>query len=636
MAGKYEILMKLAEGGMAEVLLVRVRGGGSFEKYAVMKRLLPHLALDPAVRAMFLDEARIAGQLQHDNIAQVFDSGEAGGALFMVMEYLHGEDLRGLLRRTRELDEEGLRLEVALAIAAAAARGLHHAHEQVDVDGAPLHLVHRDVSSSNLFVTFSGGVKVVDFGIAFAARRSSETRTGTIKGKVAYMAPEQCLGRALDRRTDLWGLGVVLHELVAGQRPFDRATESDFEVMTRICEGAYRDPAEVAPGLPDEVAGLIRRCLTVAPEGRPPSAEAVSLEIEQIAERLGLSLSPRTVALEMERLFGRRVEPWVPWAGGGTGTRGPRLSAQATQVEPPSQAAAEASLWAGTTQAAAQPMGSGAHAERRAEPAPPTPAGSVTGRPPARSRRWLLAAAIALTLTALGMSIALLVRPPRSRAAADPAASADASAIATTAAAADTDAVAGSAAAGDSAALADADALAAADTAAAAGSTAPATADTARVDPSPPRPSRRAPPSPRPPPRPGRNDDTPETSPEPAPRPRAGDADACIAAARAQLESASARAGQLEQGARGVLFAARRDLEAARDLLGRGTPDLRCDPAAPHPDRTILRRELAVLEHRLESQERARQVVFRRRGRDLFFSDAQSGEDLSAAALDQR
>src|SRR5690606_3655517 len=149
--------MKLAEGGMAEVLLVRVRGGGSFEKYAVMKRLLPHLALDPAVRAMFLDEARIAGQLQHDNIAQVFDSGEAGGALFMVMEYLHGEDLRGLLRRTRELDEEGLRLEVALAIAAAAARGLHHAHEQVEFDGRPLHLVHRDVSSSNLFVTFSGG-----------------------------------------------------------------------------------------------------------------------------------------------------------------------------------------------------------------------------------------------------------------------------------------------------------------------------------------------------------------------------------------------------------------------------------------------------------------------------------------------
>ena len=657
-AGKYEVLFKLAEGGMAEVLLVRARGGGSFEKYLVMKRLLPHLARDRSVRAMFLDEGRLAAQLHHENIAQVLDSGEADGTLFMTMEYLHGEDVRGLLRRTRELDEEGLPLDAALTIAVGAASGLHHAHEQVDVDGSPLGLVHRDVSSSNLIVTFSGGVKVVDFGIAFAARRMSETRTGTIKGKVAYMAPEQCLGHPLDRRTDLWGLGVVLYELTCGRRPFDRgAVESEYEVMTRIVEGGYTDPRDLTPGYPAALAELIRRALSVDPAGRFDSAEAMAIELERVAAELGLVLSQRVLARTMERLFGRRVEPWVPWAEAqkAGGDRGPRMSAQATQQVAAADVEAEA-MWSGPTQAAlvgspeavVAPGGSPAvvvapggspqpvvvvrDGMRRAVVAPGGSA-DAAGAPAAASapawraaRRWLLLGAAAIALAALGASIALAVGGSGSAAPGGtdrlalswPDAGAlagelpDASAAPGQLAAARADAGAGAGAGAELAAeLAERS------------SRAPARRERSEA-----ARGRRT--------EPGGEGPRRTLARDAGPGARFGSAADCAGAAKERLERVAAAVVQLEQGATGLLLAARRDLEAGRDLLGRGTPALRCDPDAPHPDRTALRRELAVLEHRVAAQERARGVAFRRAGVDLFFRDADSGAELDAAALRRR
>src|SRR5262245_24036371 len=200
--GSFEIVGHLATGGMAEILLGRASGPSGFERIAVIKRVLPHLASEPRFAQMFLDEARIAALIRHPNVVQIHELACEGDQLFIVMEYLEGESVAGLLRR---LIAQQTRLPPALAahIVAEACCGLHAAHELVDHSGRPLGVVHRDVSPQNIFVTYDGAVKVLDFGIAVARDRVTKTETGQLKGKFEYMAPEQCLGKALDRRADL-------------------------------------------------------------------------------------------------------------------------------------------------------------------------------------------------------------------------------------------------------------------------------------------------------------------------------------------------------------------------------------------------------------------------------------------------
>src|SRR5437762_8741170 len=196
---------------MAEIFLARGVSTTGVERYCVLKRILRDRASDVLFVRMFLDEARLAAQLQHPNIAQVYDIGKLGDSYFFTMEYVHGETVRALLHRAQGL-RRTLPINSVLTIVAGAAAGLHHAHVRVGIDGRALDIVHRDVSPSNLMVSYEGSVKLVDFGVAKAADRMSETRSGTVKGKISYLSPEQCRGQSIDRRSDLFALGIVFWE----------------------------------------------------------------------------------------------------------------------------------------------------------------------------------------------------------------------------------------------------------------------------------------------------------------------------------------------------------------------------------------------------------------------------------------
>jgi serine/threonine protein kinase len=230
---------------MAELFHARRVGIEGFQQDVALKRIRPEFAHDRDFVAMFLDEARLAATLQHPNIAHVYDIGLDGGSYFFTMELLQGADLARLLRAAA-LDRVPLSLEHALTIVAGAAAGLHYAHERRDVDGRPLGIVHRDVTPQNIFVTRDGGVKLIDFGIAKAARRSTETREGALKGKVRYMSPEQCKSEELDRRSDVFSLSVVLWELTTGRQLYTGAKE--YDLMRAIVDSDAPRPSTINPG----------------------------------------------------------------------------------------------------------------------------------------------------------------------------------------------------------------------------------------------------------------------------------------------------------------------------------------------------------------------------------------------------
>ncbi|HUS27961.1 MAG TPA: serine/threonine-protein kinase, partial [Kofleriaceae bacterium] len=247
MLGKYEILKKLATGGMAEIYLARVRGNAGFEKLVVIKRILPTVADDPTFVRMFLDEARLAATLHHPNIADVYEVGEHEGAPFFAMEFVHGQDVRAIRQGARKTKER-VPLAIALAIIHGGASALDYAHDRTGSDGKPLNLVHRDVSSSNILVSYEGAIKLIDFGIARATSRTHQTQVGTLKGKIPYMSPEQCRGLPLDRRSDLFSLGVVMYELTVGRRPF--RGETDFGIMEQIVHGEAPAPSTLVDDYP--------------------------------------------------------------------------------------------------------------------------------------------------------------------------------------------------------------------------------------------------------------------------------------------------------------------------------------------------------------------------------------------------
>jgi serine/threonine protein kinase len=280
--GRYEIIRPLKRGGMAELFLAHSAGIEGFEKKVVIKRILPEMARDAEYVTMFLEEARLAVGLHHSNIVQVFDVGEDDGSPFYAMEFLDGEDVHGLLRAAYL--RGGVPIEHALAIAIGAAAGLHHAHEQRDADGRALGLVHRDVSPHNIAVTFDGGVKLLDFGVARTAKRS-QTRHGTVKGKVGYMSPEQCAGDELDRRSDIFALSVVLWELLAGRRLY--GGKSDFGVMRSIVDV----DAPSVPECPEELDAIVRRGLMRDRHARFATAEEMQLALEAFARERKLAVS---------------------------------------------------------------------------------------------------------------------------------------------------------------------------------------------------------------------------------------------------------------------------------------------------------------------------------------------------------
>ncbi len=297
--GKYTVVRHLADGGMAEVYLARASGIEGFEKDVVIKRLKPELAENPWATDLFLQEARIAATLQHPQIAQVYDVGAVDGSYFLAMEHVDGQDVRLLLKRARQRGV-ALPLEVGIRVVAELCGALHHAHEKCDAEGVPLGLVHRDVSPSNVLISYDGGVKLCDFGIAEVTARSDE-RKRTRAGKLSYMSPEQCRGDQLDRRSDIFVLAIVLYELTTMSKLFKGSSERD--VMRRVVEGRVRPPSEVSPGYPPELERIVMKSLSVDPAERHASAREMMLELEAFGREHKLAISSVGLARVMDELF---------------------------------------------------------------------------------------------------------------------------------------------------------------------------------------------------------------------------------------------------------------------------------------------------------------------------------------------
>ncbi len=276
--GRYRLVRLLARGGMAEIFLAKQEGPRGFSKTVVVKRVLPELAENENFVRMFLDEATLAAHLSHPNVVQITDFGEVDGTYFLAMEFLQGDDLGTLLRRQTTAPGE-LPFTVAALIASGVAEGLHYAHTLKGEEGNPLRIVHRDVSPNNIFVTHQGSVKVLDFGIAMAEGKLSKTRAGVVKGKAMYMSPEQTRGAAVDGRSDVFALGVVLYEMVTGVRPFARDA-GDYAILTAIIEEEPRPAAEVNPAVPLALSEIIRRAMAKSLDARFQSALELRKELD--------------------------------------------------------------------------------------------------------------------------------------------------------------------------------------------------------------------------------------------------------------------------------------------------------------------------------------------------------------------
>ncbi|AFE09880.1 serine/threonine protein kinase [Corallococcus coralloides DSM 2259] len=309
--GKYQLVRKLASGGMAEVFLAKAAGPRGFEKTLVLKRILPHLAEDEAFVEMFLGEAQLAARLDHPNVVQIFDFGEVDGSYFLAMEYIDGPTLRRLIKRSAEL-KQPLPPGVCAKMVAAAAEGLAFAHELADPEtGAPLGLVHRDISPENVLVSRQGAVKVVDFGIAKVAGQSHRTATGVVKGKVAYMPPEQLQARPMDGRVDVYALGIVLYELLTGKRPFDATT--DVSMMQAILFEPFVPAVQRRPDLPESMQRILEKALAKDREQRYPDCRAFQADLERfvlsLGEPVGAYQISRLVAQVMEGVEATPVSP---------------------------------------------------------------------------------------------------------------------------------------------------------------------------------------------------------------------------------------------------------------------------------------------------------------------------------------
>lgn len=285
---------------MAEIFLARAQAIHGFEKQVVLKRILPQHAQSEDFIRMFLAEARLAATLHHPNIVQVYDIGEEGGTYFFTMEYIEGQDLRRLVRAARR-KQTPIPLAHILHVIMGMAGGLHHAHEKVGTDGRPLGIVHRDVSPSNVLVTYEGDVKVVDFGIAKAAAAQVSTIAGTLKGKIPYMSPEQCRGEAVDRRSDIFSIGTLLWELTTGKRLF--AGDNEFAILNRVAKADVPPPSTVRPEYPPELEAIVMRALSVDPESRYATAIDLQIDLEDFAREARLPVSSARMGRFMRELF---------------------------------------------------------------------------------------------------------------------------------------------------------------------------------------------------------------------------------------------------------------------------------------------------------------------------------------------
>jgi serine/threonine protein kinase len=305
--GKHDLIRQIAVGGMAELYLARTTGIEGFEKLVVLKRILPQLANNASFVNMFLNEARLAATLHHPNIAQVFDIDQDGADYFFSMEYIHGQDLGHLVASAHESGVP-ISLDAALTLVAGLCAGLHYAHDKVGPDGQPLNVVHRDVSPSNVLVSYDGAVKLVDFGIARAGSNPATTRGG-LKGKIAYMSPEQCRGKAtLDRRSDIFSIGTILYELTTSQLPF--TDETEYGVLNQIVNRDAEPPSRLIADYPPTLEAIVMRALARDPDQRYATALEMQKDLEDFAHENRLRISPLVIGRLMGSLYPTRLEEW--------------------------------------------------------------------------------------------------------------------------------------------------------------------------------------------------------------------------------------------------------------------------------------------------------------------------------------
>lgn len=275
--GRYILTAKIAMGGMAEIFRAKSVGAEGFEKAVVIKRILPHFSEDEGFVTMFKDEAKVASHLNHANVVQIFDFDEVDNLFYIAMEYVEGRDLKRVLDQGAKLGKP-LSIAQAVYIMIEASKGLDYAHKRI-VDGQPLSIIHRDVSPHNVMVSFNGEVKIMDFGIAKAAARSTKTRVGTVKGKCAYMSPEQARGRNLDPRSDLFALGVCMWEMLTGKRLF--VGDSDFETLNNVLKAEVPPPSELNPEVPKELDAIVLRSLAREVDDRQKDVGAFVNELNR-------------------------------------------------------------------------------------------------------------------------------------------------------------------------------------------------------------------------------------------------------------------------------------------------------------------------------------------------------------------
>jgi serine/threonine-protein kinase len=298
---RYELLAPVAQGGMAVVWVARVVGKLGLEKLYAVKTILPHLSDDPAFRTMFLDEAKLASRIRHPNVVALEDLGEDAGLLYMVLEWVQGDAL-SRLHHEAERHGQAIPPNLLLRIVADACAGLHAAHELQGDDGRLLNVVHRDISPQNLLVTTAGVTKVIDFGIATALDRAAEkTRNGVLKGKIQYAAPEQVQMKRLDRRADIWALGVILYQYLAGRLPFP--AERDIDVVEALMMG--KAPDALPPSVPPALGAVVMTALRPRREERFPNA----LEMQRALESCMTAPTTTTdVAAFMQEHMSGRLE----------------------------------------------------------------------------------------------------------------------------------------------------------------------------------------------------------------------------------------------------------------------------------------------------------------------------------------
>ena len=303
--GKYTLLNRIAVGGMAEVFLARQEGLEGFEKTICIKRIRPHLSSQPNFVRMFLNEAKLAAQLNHPNVVQIYDLGRVNDSYFIAMEYISGRDMSRIIPKA---EKAGIPFPMiyALRIASNVCEGLYYAHTKGDAYGNPLNVVHRDITPENILVSFNGTVKIVDFGIAKANTQLEQTRAGEIKGKLSYMSPEQCMGHPLDARSDIFSFGSVIYEWVTGYKLF--TGENEMAILKSIIDGKIYPPSYFKEDVPEAVERILMKSLDKDKSKRYQSAWEMQFDIDTYLASSEFTPSNIHLSNFLKQIFGDEIE----------------------------------------------------------------------------------------------------------------------------------------------------------------------------------------------------------------------------------------------------------------------------------------------------------------------------------------